>query len=99
MSAKKFDDIQNIRLRYEQKKRQDEVRQMQSSYLREKEKRQTSVLILLFASATIILLIVAFFLVYRQMRLISKVSRAKADFFMNVTHELRTPLAVILAAA
>ena len=99
LSAKKFDDIQNIRLRYEQKKRQDEVRQMQSSYLREKEKRQTSVLILLFASATIILLIVAFFLVYRQMRLISKVSRAKADFFMNVTHELRTPLAVILAAA
>ena len=102
-SEKKLNHIQNVRVRYERERKQNEIELLNRSWEAERKNRNallTMSLIALFLTiATIIVLIFLIALRNRNQRIIKEMERMKSTFFTNITHEFRTPLSVVQAAA
>ena len=102
-SEKNLNHIQNVRVRYERERKQNEIELLNRSWEAERKNRNallTMSLIALFLTiATIIVLIFLIALRNRNQRIIKEMERMKSTFFTNVTHEFRTPLSVVQAAA
>ena len=102
-SEKNLNHIQNVRVRYERERKQNEIELLNRSWEAERKNRNallTMSLIALFLTiATIIVLIFLIALRNRNQRIIKEMERMKSTFFTNITHEFRTPLSVVQAAA
>ncbi len=102
-SEKNLNHIQNVRVRYERERKQNEIELLNRSWEAERKNRNallTMSLIALFLTiATIIVLIFLIALRNRNQRIIKDMERMKSTFFTNITHEFRTPLSVVQAAA
>ena len=91
---------QNLRVNYEIKKRKEEVQEALAKAEYEKEIRNTvmwgSCGIILFAIIAIIAIVRA----ARQRRItneaLKKIDRERQEFYRGITHQLRTPLTVVL---
>ena len=102
-SEKNLNHIQNVRVRYERERKQNEIELLNRSWEAERKNRNallTMSLIALFLTiATIIVLIFLIALRNRNQRIIKEMERMKSTFFTNIPHEFRTPLSVVQAAA
>lgn len=102
-SEKNLNHIQNVRVRYERERKQNEIELLNRSWEAERKNRNallTMSLIALFLTiATIIVLIFLIALRNRNQRIIKEMERMKSTFFTNITHEFRTPLSVVQTAA
>lgn len=102
-SENNLNHIQNVRVRYERERKQNEIELLNRSWEAERKNRNallTMSLIALFLTiATIIVLIFLIALRNRNQRIIKEMERMKSTFFTNITHEFRTPLSVVQAAA
>ena len=102
-SEKNLNHMQNVRVRYERERKQNEIELLNRSWEAERKNRNallTMSLIALFLTiATIIVLIFLIALRNRNQRIIKEMERMKSTFFTNITHEFRTPLSVVQAAA
>lgn len=100
ISEKKIQHIQNIRIKYERESKEQQMLTMKRDI--EQERRIKKVF--LFSSLCIILLcaVIIVFLWYvirirsKNHKMQVQIQRAKDHFFMNITHEFRTPLTIIL---
>lgn len=102
-SEKNLNHIQNVRVRYERERKQNEIELLNRSWEAERKNRNalltTSLIALFLTIATIIVLIFLIALRNRNQRIIKEMERMKSTFFTNITHEFRTPLSVVQAAA
>ena len=100
ISEKKIQHIQNIRIKYERESKEQQMLAMQ----RDIEQERLIKRVFLFSSLCIILLcaVIIVFLWYvirirsKNHKMQVQIQRAKDHFFMNITHEFRTPLTIIL---
>lgn len=102
-SEKNLNHIQNVRVRYEREQKQAEIEFLNRSWEAESKNRNVmltmSLIALLLTLVTIAVLIYMIILRNRNQRIIKDMERMKSTFFTNVTHEFRTPLSVVQAAA
>lgn len=100
ISEKKMQHIQNIRIKYERESKEQQMLAMK----RDIEKERLIKRVFLFSSLCIISLcaVIIVFLWYvirirsKNHKMQVQIQRAKDHFFMNITHEFRTPLTIIL---
>lgn len=100
ISEKKIQHIQNIRIKYERESKDQQMLAMQ----RDIEQERLIKRVFLFSSLCIILLcaVIIVFLWYvirirsKNHKMQVQIQQAKDHFFMNITHEFRTPLTIIL---
>lgn len=100
ISEKKIQHIQNIRIKYERESKEQQMLAMQ----RDIEQERLIKRVFLFSSLCIILLcaVIIVFLWYvirirsKNHKMQVQIQQAKDHFFMNITHEFRTPLTIIL---
>lgn len=102
-SAKNRNHIQNVLLRYERERQQAEIDYLNLNWEAERKNRNTlltvSLIALLLTLATIAILIYLIILRNKNQRIVKNMERMKSTFFTNITHEFRTPLSVVQAAA
>lgn len=102
-SEKNLNHIQNVRVRYERERQQAEIDFLNRSWEAERKSGNaflTMSLVALFLTlVTIAVLIHLIVLKKRNQQIVREMERVKSTFFTNVTHEFRTPLAVVQAAA
>lgn len=102
-SEKNLNHIQNVRVRYERERKQNEIELLNRSWEADRKNRNAlltmSLVALLLTIATIIVLIFLIVLRNRNQRIVKDMERMKSTFFTNITHEFRTPLSVVQAAA
>lgn len=102
-NEKNLTHMQNVRVRYEREKRQTEISLLRQNYQVE-EHRRNLILYTLFITLAFAIIIIAFLgyivrLRSRNQKIMKEVERTRTNFFTNITHEFRTPLAVIISAA
>ena len=89
----------NIRVGYEQNKNTLQLQQMEAASKMEQQEKQfviyTSWIIILVSFIITALLYYAYRQRTRSNQILKKVEQTRSDFFTNITHEFRTPLAVI----
>ena len=102
-SEKNLNHIQNVRVRYERERKQNEIELLNRSWEAERRSRNSLLvmftILLLMTLATIAVLIYLMVLRNRNQKIIKEMEAMKSSFFTNVTHEFRTPLTVIHSAA
>ena len=102
-SEKNLNHIQNVRVRYERERQQSEIEFLNRSWEAERKNRNAmltmSLIALLLTLVTIAVLIYLIILRNHNQRIVKDMERMKSTFFTNVTHEFRTPLCVVQAAA
>lgn len=95
--------MQNTRINYERELKKTEISQMQKEFDAERSQRRTfliGLLVFLFIACVVIILLVYINRLRSQRnRLVRQAEKMRATFFTNITHEFRTPLTVIQAAA
>lgn len=91
---------QNMRVKYEANKRKEEVEEALAAAQYEKEMFNivawSSIVILMFIILAIIALARASLERKRANRVLEKTNRERQEFYRGITHQLRTPLTVIL---
>lgn len=91
---------QNMRVKYEANKRKEEVEEALAAAQYEKEMFNivawSSIVILIFIILAIIALARASLERKRANRVLEKTNRERQEFYRGITHQLRTPLTVIL---
>lgn len=102
-NEKKLMQMQNTRINYERELKKTEISQMQKEFDAERSQRRTfliGLLAFLFIACIVIVMLVYINRLHSQKnRLIRQTEQMRATFFTNITHEFRTPLTVIQAAA
>ncbi len=98
-SEKSQTHIQNLRVKYEVDKRNEDVEQAKTEAEYEKTLRKT----IMWSSITVLILIVI--VIVSQLRIIKerkktlamlkKVNKERQEFYRGITHQLRTPLTVV----
>lgn len=92
--------MQNVRVKYERERRQNEFELIQKNYEAEHESK---VAFMLFCGAMALLVVMGFIVMQYMVRsrlakqeLMQNMETMRTNFFTNITHEFRTPLTVIL---
>ena len=102
-NEKKINRLNNLRLKYITEKGNKEKEIISQAYNDEQQQKQiilySLITVILVSAAAISLLIYALRVKAKMQIVIKKASRARQEFFTNVTHEFRTPLTVILGSA
>lgn len=102
-NEKKINRLNNLRLKYITEKGNKEKEIISQAYNDEQQQKQvilySLITVILVSAAAISLLIYALRVKAKMQNVIKKASRARQEFFTNVTHEFRTPLTVILGSA
>lgn len=102
-NEKNLTHMQNVRVRYEQEKKQAEIAVLQQVYKQEQHKKNmiliVIVLALLLAFIAIVSLVYMLRLRSKNQRIMKELEQTRTNFFTNITHEFRTPLTVIQSAA
>lgn len=102
-NEKNLVQMQNTRINYERELKKTEIGQMQKDLLIERTQRRTYAvgftIIFIIACLIIALLVYINRLRSQKNRIIRQSEKMRATFFTNITHEFRTPLTVIQAAA
>ena len=100
INEQNYNRLQNIVVKYEQKKREYELAAVQKDY---EEERSTKIIILHYGIGGIALSLSALLLLLYALRertrgrdILRKTEKMRTSFFTNITHEFRTPLTVIL---
>ena len=100
VSEKKIQHIQNIRIKYERESKEQQMLAMQRDI--EQERRIKKVFLLSGLCIILLCAVIIVFLWYvirirsKNHKMQVQIQRAKDHFFMNITHEFRTPLTIIL---
>lgn len=101
--SKNAKELQNVRIRYERANRQKEFDRMQQRFDVERSVRHVIMGMLIFGIVAFSIIIG--FMWYtmrlraRNQRITRQMEQMRANFFVNVTHEFRTPLTIIQSAA
>lgn len=102
-NEKNMMQMQNARINYERELKKTEISQMQKKFDAERSRRRTFFigLLVFFFIACLVIILLAYVIRLRSQknRLIRQAENMRATFFTNITHEFRTPLTVIQAAA
>lgn len=102
-NEKNMMQMQNARINYERELKKTEISQMQKKFDAERSQRRIFFigLLIIFFIACIVIILLAYInrLRSQKNRLIRQAENMRATFFTNITHEFRTPLTVIQAAA
>lgn len=102
-NEKKLVQMQNTRINYERELKKNEIGKIQQDFQTERAQRRIFFIGLLtfigIACIVIILLIYINRLRAQKNKIIRKADKMRSTFFTNITHEFRTPLTVIQAAA
>lgn len=102
-NEKNLTHMQNVRVRYEQEKKQAEIAVLQQVYKQEQHKKNmiliVIILALLLAFIAIVSLVYMLRLRSKNQRIMKELEQTRTNFFTNITHEFRTPLTVIQSAA
>lgn len=102
-NEKNLVQMQNTRINYERELKKTEIGQMQKDLLIERAQRRTYtvgfMIIFIIACLIIALLVYINRLRSQKNKIIRQSEKMRATFFTNITHEFRTPLTVIQAAA
>ncbi len=102
-NEKNLVQMQNTRINYERELKKTEISQMQKEFDAERVQRRIFfiglIVFLIIACIVIIMLVYINRLRSQKNRLIRQSEKMRAAFFTNITHEFRTPLTVIQAAA
>ncbi len=102
-SEKNLVHMQNIRVKYEYERRQDEIDTLNKNYQSEKVLKRVGILsavaIGLLSAITVIFLCYAIKSRKHKQKLMEENEKTMTSFFTNITHEFRTPLTVILGYA
>jgi len=100
INEQNYSQLQNIVVRYEQKRREYELASVNELY--EHERRETRKMLYYSAGVISLSLVTLLLLLYalrertRGRNILRKTERLRTSFFTNITHEFRTPLTVIL---
>jgi two-component system sensor histidine kinase ChiS len=99
-SKKNMDSMQNLRIKYERERRQNEINLIRHNFQMEQRVRIVvsfiAIAILLLAIAVIVFLWYALRMRANNQRIMRHMEQVRTNFFTNITHEFRTPLTVIL---
>lgn len=102
-NEKKLVQMQNTRINYERELKKNEIGKIQKDFQTERAQRRIFVIGLLtfigIACIVIVLLVYINRLRAQKNKIIRKADKMRSTFFTNITHEFRTPLTVIQAAA
>ena len=102
-NEKNLTHMQNVRVRYEQEKKQSEIAMLQKDYDQDRHKKNmfliVAIVILLLAAVAIVFLVQSLRLRSKNQRILKELEQTRTNFFTNITHEFRTPLTVIQSAA
>ncbi len=100
INEQNYNHLQNIVVKYEQRKREYELAAANERY---EQERRNKIIIALFSAGVIVLSLAALFLLLYALRqktrgrnILRKSEKMRTNFFTNITHEFRTPLTVIL---
>lgn len=102
-NEKNITHMQNIRVKYEQDKKEAELNHLKTKHQQER-RRITMGIYLIMVILIFAVLMIAFLLNSARLRaknnqIMKELERTRVNFFTNVTHEFRTPLTIIIAAA
>lgn len=90
----------NLRLNYEINKRKEEVNKAQELFLREKEIRRITLWGSIITIALTLIAIASMLRASRERRrsniALQKINKERQEFYRGITHQLRTPLTVLL---
>ncbi len=100
---KNVNHMQNVRIRYERENKQNEINLIQKNYKNERIIRLITlvafIVVLILATAIIAFLWYIIKMRSRKQQIMKQAEQMRTNFFTNITHEFRTPLTVIQAAA
>lgn len=103
VNIKTINDIQNIRLNIHNARQRRLLDEAEKNTLAQKQEKLLAMtiltLLLIIVGAGLVITLFALRSRKREQRMAAEFQRVKDRFFTNVTHEFRTPLTVVMAAA
>ena len=103
VNSQKVNHLHNLRVKYEQNRRQEEIDSINRLYDSERHFKNmlllVGLLLLLMAAGAIGFLVYSLRMRSKHQQLMTQMEETRSSFFTNVTHEFRTPLTIIMGLA